>query len=335
MLELLKPSLPGAARAVASIARFRVQVALTPAASQPALLAQRFMTPTRRENQVSVPGLMADLERFAPDWASHLAGQGDLQQRMTSLFDRMHTEHLSTPARDGEERIQLYRWTPRKSKARPGRHALLSHGWESYALSYALVIERLLALGYTVHAMDHAAHGESEGTVAGLPRFAEVVRDVSQHLAGQGIRIDLGVGHSLGAGAWLMACTKLGVEPGRLLLLAPFIDTPELLDAWLKLHGLSTRHRPDLQRAMQALHGPSPMDFPDMAIETLASRLTVPTTIVQDPGDFIAPMRHSRRLATASDWVRCISAPGAGHVGVLFHPDALKALEDERSSAEQ
>lgn len=212
---------------------------------------------------------------------------------------------------------------------------ILTAANKSYALSYALVIERLLALGYTVHAMDHAAHGESEGTVAGLPRFAEVVRDVSQHLAGQGIRIDLGVGHSLGAGAWLMACTKLGVEPGRLLLLAPFIDTPELLDAWLKLHGLSTRHRPDLQRAMQALHGPSPMDFPDMAIETLASRLTVPTTIVQDSGDFIAPMRHSRRLATASDRVRCISAPGAGHVGVLFHPDTLKALEDERSSAEQ
>lgn len=328
MLELLKPSLPGAARALAGMARFRVQVAMTPAARQPALLAQRFMTPTRREKPVGVPAVMADLQRFAPDWASRLAEQGDLTQRMTALFERMQTETLLTQARDGEERIQLYRWTPPRGRARVGRHALLSHGWESYALSYALVIERLLAQGYTVHAMDHAAHGASEGSVSGLPRFAEVLRDVSAHLAGQGIRIDLGLGHSLGGGAWLMACTRLGLAPGRLLLLAPFIDTPELLDAWLKLHGLGSAHRPGMQQAMQALHGPSPMDFPDMAIDTLARRLTVPTTIVQDPRDFIAPMKHSKRLADASDLVECISAPGAGHVGVLFHPTALDALAD-------
>lgn len=333
MLELLKPSLPGAARALADMARFRIQVAMTPSARQPELLARRFMTPARREHQVSVPAVMADLQRFAPDWASRLAGEGDLQSRMASLFDRMRTETLVTQARDGDERLQLYRWTPRQGKGRPARHALLSHGWESYALSYALVIERLLALGYTVHALDHAAHGASEGSFSGLPRFAEAVRDVSQHLARQGIRIDLGLGHSLGGGAWLMACTRLGVAPGRLLLLAPFIDTPELLDAWLKLHGLGTRLRPAMQQAMQALHGPSPMDFPDMAIDTLARRLTVPTTIVQDPGDFIAPMKHSRRLAAASDCVRCIPAVGAGHVGVLFHPGTLDALVEDEVAA--
>ncbi|KAK6021815.1 hypothetical protein OSTOST_12506 [Ostertagia ostertagi] len=333
MLELLKPSLPGAARALADMARFRLQVALTPSARQPALLAQRFMTPTRRDKPVSASAVMADLQRFAPDWASRLAVQGDLPSRVESLFERMHTETLATPARDGAERLQLYRWTPPRGKATPARHALLSHGWESYALSYALVIERLLALGYTVHAMDHAAHGASEGRVSGLPRFAEAVRDVTQHLAGQGIGIELGVGHSLGGGAWLMACTRLGVTPQRLLLLAPFIDTPELLDAWLKLHGLSSRHRPDMQQAMQALHGPSPMDFPDMAIETLARRLTVPTTIVQDPADFIAPMKHSRRLAKASAQVRCVPAAGAGHVGVLSHPTVLDALVPERVAA--
>lgn len=132
MLELLKPSLPGAARALADMARFRLQVALTPSARQPALLAQRFMTPTRRDKPVSASAVMADLQRFAPDWASRLAVQGDLPSRVESLFERMHTETLATPARDGAERLQLYRWTPPRGKATPARHALLSHGWESY-----------------------------------------------------------------------------------------------------------------------------------------------------------------------------------------------------------
>jgi pimeloyl-ACP methyl ester carboxylesterase len=326
MLELLNPSLPGAARALADIARFRLKVATSGRAKHPEMVAARFMAPSQRENRVTVPALLADLRRFAPDWEKQLGQQRDLEQRMAALMGSMQRETLVLPSHHGGERIALYRWEP-TAKPRKPRHALLCHGWESYALSYALVIERLLALGYTVHAMDHAAHGDSSGTYSGLPRFAEVLRDVSAHLGAQGIEVDLGVGHSLGAGAWLMGATKLGVRAKRLVLLAPFIDTPELLNAWLKLHGLSSSLRPDMQLAMMALHGPSEMDFPDMEIANLAARLTIPTTVVQDPKDFVAPMRHAKKLAAATPLVQCVSAPGAGHVGVLFHRDALAALE--------
>jgi pimeloyl-ACP methyl ester carboxylesterase len=328
VLELLNPSLPGAARALTDIARFRLKVATTSAARKPALVAQRFMTPSRRAQRLTAPALMADLKRFAPDWQKRLDTGGDLERRVTELFASTQTSELELASHHGAQQVQLYRWSPRRSPKGRARHALLSHGWESYALSYALMIERLLDLGYTVHAMDHAAHGHSGGEHSGLPRFAEVLRDVAAHLQAQGVAIDLGVGHSLGGGAWLMGATKLGVKVKQLLLLAPFIDTPELLDAWLKLHGLSTSLRPAMQDAMMALHGPTPMDFPDMDIDTLAARLTVPTTIVQDPKDFVAPMRHSRRLAKASPLVRCVSADGAGHVGVLFDGAAMQALSD-------
>jgi pimeloyl-ACP methyl ester carboxylesterase len=323
MLELLNPSLPGAARALADIARFRLRVAATPAKRVPALIAQRFMSPNRRFASGAVDTLLADLQRFAPNWQGQLGSQAALRQRMTQLIARMHTQTLSL----GGQRVALYQWQPEPHQAGVVRHALLSHGWESYALSYALVIERLLALGYTVHAMDHVAHGASEGQLSGLPRFAEVLCDVSKHLAAQGVAIDLGIGHSLGAGAWLMAATKLGAVPQRLLLLAPFIDTPELLGKWLKLQGLSLNWRPSMQEAMMALHGPSPMEFADMEIDNLAARLQVPTWVVQDPKDFVAPMRHARRLAQRNPLVRCVSVEQAGHVGVLFAQQTFEALD--------
>jgi pimeloyl-ACP methyl ester carboxylesterase len=325
VLELLNPSLPSAAMAIADIAKFRVKVALTPAKRKSMVIAERFLSPSRRDGDATPQRLLADLRRFAPDWQSRLSSAPKLEERMARLIADCKTIELSL----GADTVKLYSWQPSQKTLTQTRqrHALLSHGWESYALSYALIIERLLALGYTVHAMDHVAHGASSGKHSGLPRFAEVTRDVMRYLAAQGINVELGIGHSLGAGGWLLSATKLASAPQRLLLLAPFIDTPELLGSWLKLHGLSKDMRPGMQEAMMAIHGPSPMEFADMDIPNLAKRLTVPTTIVQDPKDFVAPMRHSRNLAKANPLVNCIKAEGAGHVGVLFDEVALAALE--------
>jgi pimeloyl-ACP methyl ester carboxylesterase len=325
MLELLNPSLPGAARAMADLARFRLRYAVTPAAQTSALIARRFMTPSRRDAQISAQHLLADLRRFAPEWSDRLGTDAQLSARMTALLAARQCSHLQ----DKGDTVVLHQWQPVAGAPKRGArapHALLSHGWESYGLSYALVIERLRELGFAVTAVDHVAHGESGGDTSGLPRFAEVLHTVAQHLAGQGIGIDLGVGHSLGGGAWLMAATRLGVQPRQLLLLAPFIDTPELLGKWLKLHGLPQSAREGMQHAMLALHGPTTMAFADMDTSALAARLSVPTTVLQDPKDFIAPMRHARRLAEANPLVRCVKAPGVGHVGVLFHPTTLDAL---------
>jgi pimeloyl-ACP methyl ester carboxylesterase len=326
MLELLNPSLPGAARAVAGMARFRLQVAATPSSRKSAVIAQRFMAPTRRDGDVTVDMLLADLQRFAPDWQQRLGTQDKLRPRMARLLDTVQRTELPM----GADRVVLYQWqglqAPARRNAKP-RHALLSHGWESYALSYALVIERLLARGYTVHAVDHVAHGASSGQYSGLPRFAEVLAGAAAHLRDEGIAIDLGIGHSLGAGAWLMAATRLGVEPRQLLLLAPFIDTPELLGKWLKLHGLSQSLRPAMQQAMMSLHGPSPMVFEDMETTNLAERLRTPCHVVQDPRDFVAPMRHVRALAERNPRVTVSKAEGAGHVGVLFAQETLEVLD--------
>jgi pimeloyl-ACP methyl ester carboxylesterase len=323
MLELLNPTLPGAARAMADMARFRALYACTPASRASQLLAKRFMSPVQQKGPVTTERLLSDLKRFGGDWYGRLGTTTELAARVDKvLADR----RLSTLVDKGEK-IVLHQWQPSK-RARRGapRCALLSHGWESYGLSYALVIERLRSLGYAVNVIDHAAHGESEGEYSGLPRFAEVLVRVSHHLQECGSRVDLGVGHSLGGGAWLMAATKLGLTPGRLLLLAPFIDTPELLGKWLRLHGVPVSARAGMQEAMLALHGPTPMAFDDMNLEMIAARLKVPTTIVQDREDFIAPARHALHLARLNPLVRNLPADGAGHVGVLFHPDALACL---------
>jgi pimeloyl-ACP methyl ester carboxylesterase len=92
------------------------------------------------------------------------------------------------------------------------------------------------------------------------------------------------------------------------------------------LHGLSPSLRPAMQDAMMELHGPSAMTFADMDIDNLAARLRVPTLVVQDPKDFVAPMRHARKLAERNPLLRCVAADKSGHVGVLFAAQTLDAL---------
>src|SRR5262245_44887536 len=72
--------------------------------------------------------------------------------------------------------IVMWGWGSRDAPA-----VLLAHGWGGYAAQMRRFVFPLLAAGYRVIAYDQPAHGVSDGTLTGLPDFADVLTEVASH----------------------------------------------------------------------------------------------------------------------------------------------------------
>ena len=109
------------------------------------------------------------------------------------------------------------------------RYALLVHGWSSFGLRFASWVARLRAAGYAVVAFDHPAHGNSNGTLATLPEFAEAVSAVGVHFGNAA----LAIGHSLG-GAAIMLAQDERWRAERIVLIAPPADMTMAVDRYFR-----------------------------------------------------------------------------------------------------
>ncbi|MCK2087459.1 alpha/beta fold hydrolase [Thauera aromatica] len=107
---------------------------------------------------------------------------------------------------------RLYAWFVPAESAVPAPVALVMHGWGGNAAMMLPLVPALHAAGLTVLLVDARCHGHSdEDDFASLPRFAE---DIDHALAwlrhypyADAHRIAL-VGHSVGAGAALLAASR-------------------------------------------------------------------------------------------------------------------------------
>ncbi len=308
MIELLNPTLGGASRFAADVAKFRLAYARASATKATALAVDRFCTPSGRRNLPDWQGLVTDAERYAGvalESVSREVIEG--VQHVLQSTQQSHTEVAG-------QRVALYHWKPKKQAK---KRALLVHGWEGYALNYAHLIAQLLAAGFEVHAFDHAAHGQSQGSRSALPDFIRTLAHVAPELAG-GKPWELAVGHSLGGGALAYAQANGLIRAQKLALLAPFLDTPQLLRRWCQLHALGGKAALLMQEEIVAQSVVPGMRMEDTLPQTLAQQLAVPTLIVHDAKDIVVPIPHSRTLAKLSPHVRLQEPTALGHVGVLF-----------------
>ncbi|NJM42939.1 MAG: hypothetical protein HC858_01115 [Brachymonas sp.] len=144
--------------------------------------------------------LQADSQRFfgwnAAQWQSQQPSVNEL------LESAVHGQMLH----DGL-RVHTYFWKATGAQKR-GR-ILLCHGWEGYALNFALLIQMARSAGYEVHAFDHLAHGRSEGAHSGLPIALSTLLAMAKQVSQTAGPLDLRRGalagrrgRVLGGGAW-------------------------------------------------------------------------------------------------------------------------------------
>jgi pimeloyl-ACP methyl ester carboxylesterase len=212
-------------------------------------------------------------------------------------------------------------------RGKPRGRMLLCHGWEGYALNFALLIQKAVDMGYEVHAFDHLAHGRSEGTQSGLPIALETLLTVAEYVKRNYGNVDVLAGHSLGgaASSWAAAHRKIDVK--KLVLIAPFYDTRKLSGLWAKAHFLSEDIRAILQSGLENASGKKFTDFMPAA---LAAQLTetraLPVLIVHDRSDKVTDFKHSAALSEMAHNVTLHEARKVGHIAVLADKASMNAV---------
>jgi alpha-beta hydrolase superfamily lysophospholipase len=320
MIELLNPSLGDAGRFAKELLAFRLAYARASQTRATEMAVARFCTPTGRRDYPDLQGLQKDAWRFARTRLEDLPSL-DIK-RIAEVLQTAQRFQISA----GSAQITVYHWpaisSPGKRQSSPAPRALLVHGWEGYALNFALQIRQLLDAGYEVFSFDHIAHGCSSGEFSGLPAFAQGLAAVNAH-AEQAKPWDAVFGHSLGGGAVLYSCAYGALKAKRLVLLAPFIDTPYLLRRWAQLHGLNKQAAVLMEREIERQSVIPGMRMSDMLPSTLASRIDANIFIAHDPQDIVVPIRTSQEFVSQHSQAQLHPCPKAGHVGLLFDEKLL------------
>jgi pimeloyl-ACP methyl ester carboxylesterase len=312
MLEMLNPTGSDMLRFAAQVLKVRKQLngAMKVDKKQAqALAVELFCSPP--ESARTLPDaarLKADSLRFfgwkSAQWKAH----------EESLNDVVNSARHSTLVHDGLK-VHCYQWQP--TNGEPVGRMLLCHGWEGYALNFALLIQKARQAGYEVHAFDHLAHGRSQGTLSGLPVALETLLTVAAYVQKTSGHIDLLVGHSLGGGAASWAVANGAIQAKRLALIAPFYDTHKLSSQWAMAHLLSEEIRGLLEKGLEAASGKTFADFMPPALAEKYKQSKTPVLIVHDRADKITSFRHSAELAKLASNVRLHEANKLGHIAVL------------------
>jgi pimeloyl-ACP methyl ester carboxylesterase len=320
MLEMLNPTGGDMLRFAAQVVRVRKQLNSALKLDQTkaqALAVELFCSPPEGARLLpDLARLKADSTRFfgwkLEQWKAHEA----------QLNSVVNSAKHSTLLHDGLN-IHCYYWP---SEGKPRGRMLLCHGWEGYALNFALLIQTAIKAGYQVYAFDHLAHGRSQGYLSGLPIALETLLTVSAHVEKTAGSIDILVGHSLGGAAASWAVANGAIKPKRLSLIAPFYDTYKLSKQWAMAHFLSEQIRDLLQSGLEAASGKTFADFMPESLAKKYNQTKTPVLIVHDRADKITAFKHSGELAKLASNVSIFEARGLGHIAVLADQACAKAI---------
>lgn len=211
-----------------------------------------------------------------------------------------------------ENRKRLYGWYIPAPAGSPA--LVVMHGWGSNAGMMLPLAAPLHAAGYSLLLVDARCHGQSDGdSFASLPRFAEDIEAAVRWLAGQpGVDVQaIGlVGHSVGAGAALLAASR---QPAvrAVVSLAAFAHPAAMLRRWLAAQGIP--YWPLGVYVLAYVQRVIGHRFDDIAPCHTIGRVTCPVLIVHGLADQTVPVAEARQIhaARAGDGVELLLIPGS------------------------
>lgn len=278
----------------------------------------------------TIPGVSAELRArlrrlfaFATRLSPAIAARLALELFLTPPRRKLDAVDVPVVARArrhallvGTGRVAALEWPTRAVGSAPvpaGRPptVLLLHGWGSHAARFGHFVDPLTTDGFRVVGLDAPAHGDSTGRRSDLSQFRAALRvALTEFEPVTGI-----VGHSMGASA---AVWQLADEPHPDVRALVVIGMPRDVAYMMESFALVLDLRADVKRRLHTLFtqrfGAPPEQ---VSTHALADRLTVPTLVVHDLDDDVAPALHAREFAARLRCGHFRETRGLRHSGAL------------------
>lgn len=211
----------------------------------------------------------------------------------------------------------------------PGTPAvLLVHGWEDDHLSWAALIDQLVARGYRVIAPDLPGHGRSPAEFTGIPILAAGIAAVAHEAekigavsAAQPFRAV--IAHSLGGTATLLAASEMGLTAERFAIMAAPNHPRLFAGAMMKMLGLTAAQTQRVFTCIERLIGRS-MD--SLYLPPKLRSFARPGLILHSRDDRTVPLQHSQENAAAWPRADFRILDGLGHRRLISDADVQAML---------
>lgn len=199
---------------------------------------------------------------------------------------------------------------------------LLVHGWEGRGAQLGAFVEPLVAAGLRVVAFDAPGHGDAPSKPASVVEHARAVASVARYIDTELGRVHAVIGHSVGGAAAVLA-TRLGLDAGRLALVAP----PMSPERFAKGFGRLLEMKPEIwDRMIALLEERYGMTMKELDVPTQAARVSAPIMVVHDADDAVVPFEDGASIAAAARRGRIVTTHGLGHRRILKAPDVVDAI---------
>ncbi|MBR0567670.1 alpha/beta fold hydrolase [Azoarcus sp. L1K30] len=189
---------------------------------------------------------------------------------------------------------------------------IVLHGWGGNAQMMLPLARPLHEAGWAALFIDARCHGRSDGdSFASLPRFAEDVEAAFEWLVarpGSSTGRLVLLGHSVGAGAVLLAATRRR-EVAAVVSVSAFAHPADMMRSWLAAKRIPRWIEAYILDYVQATIG---FRFDDIAPLTSIAHLHCPVLLVHGEHDEVVPVADASRLhaARAHDRVELLTLPG-------------------------
>ncbi len=188
-----------------------------------------------------------------------------------------------------KQKISTYSW---KSAQPDAKSALLLHGWESNSARWHKYIKGLVAAGFTVHAVDAPASGNSHGKRLNVILYSNVVKEF---IANTG-KPHVIIGHSLGGAAAVMSTTLLEApQPEKMVLLGVFAESTRVIRDFGQLLAVNQGVITAIHKEIEKRSG-SPIESYSVAQKTKQLQ-SVKGMVIHDTGDEVAPWEEGQKVA--------------------------------------
>jgi pimeloyl-ACP methyl ester carboxylesterase len=198
-----------------------------------------------------------------------------------------------------------------------GPAVLLVHGWGGSSHQLHAFVEPLRARGASVVAFDAPAHGQASGSWLAIPRFAQAIARVAEHVG----PLAAVVGHSMGAAAGAFAIGR-GLPAARAVLIGPPASEYEFFQGWMRSLGLG---EPLIELTKHGVERRVGVSFEALGPQPIAAGVSGPMLVIHDQDDREVPWADGAAIAAAALDARLITTRGLGHRRILRDPGVIEA----------